>query len=85
MFQLYVEVEGYVRAVEFVAFAVRTLKLFLDLDRQSSILLPVLEFVEAEVVFLEALRKIQSTSISFTNSWSSLVRSDNSLMRAKLS
>ena len=85
MFQLYVEVEGHVRAVEFVAFAVRTLKLFLDLDRQSSILLPVLEFVEAEVVFLEALRKIPSTSISFTNSWSSLVRSDNSLMRAKLS
>lgn len=41
MFQLYVEVEGYVRAVEFVAFAVRTLKLFLDLDRQSSILVLV--------------------------------------------
>ena len=49
------EVEGDIGAVDLVAPFVGAGKIFLYLDGKSSILLPVLEFVQFEVFFLEVL------------------------------
>lgn len=49
------EVEGDVRAIDLVASFVGAGKIFLYFNSESSILLPVLEFVQFEVFFLEVL------------------------------
>ena len=84
MLKFNVQVQRNVGTVYFVAFIVRTLKLLFDLDGKSSIFLPIFEFIKPEVLLLSVLHKQSITSISLTSSCSSVVRSDNSLIRAKL-
>ena len=79
------EVEGDVGAVDLVAAVVGTGEILFDFNGQAAIFLPVLEFVQFEVLLLEGLSGRGATSSFSTSVWRWVVLSDMSLMREKLS
>ena len=50
-----VQVQRYVRSIIFITFFIRALIFLLDLNRKPSIFLPVLQFVQTEIILLKTL------------------------------
>ena len=85
MLELDVEVEGDVGAVDLVAAVVGTGEILFDFNGQAPIFLPVLEFVQFEVLLLEGLNEEGVTSSFSTSVCRCVVLSDMSLISEKLS